>query len=281
MKADKKYINKQMSISPIAINIIFSVITIAASILIGIYFHKKGKKRKELVPYIHYISKVITDIDPELRKFLKIEYKDVPVKNIYEVQFVISNNGDKPITGGTERVLSLPIPNKGKLLDAKITYVDPEGRQVEYNIRNENGIDIIEYNFRVLNPKEYFVSKIFVREDFEEKERGHSEFLNIEDFKFAITEEELPPVINAKKYSKEKGQNSRDKSEYLGGSLGYFLFGSFMFLGVLLGGGTKELLGDYLPAFVFIMLWYIGALLLFIKYVLEVRKEKNPDFHIP
>jgi hypothetical protein len=50
-----------------------------------------------LTPYKNFISRVFSYIDPELKKDLKIKYKDIDVDNFYQVQFTIINTGNRSL----------------------------------------------------------------------------------------------------------------------------------------------------------------------------------------
>ena len=61
------------------------------------YYYLRNSNIRSLTPYKNFISRVFSCIDPELKKDLKIKYKDIDVDNFYQVQFTIINTGNRSL----------------------------------------------------------------------------------------------------------------------------------------------------------------------------------------
>jgi len=158
--------------------IISSVITW----IITRYYYLRNRNIRTLTPYKNFIAKVFSDIDPELKKELKIKYKGTEVDNFYQVQFTIINTGNRSLNNFI-KPLTLIIPNNGEILDVKILHIHPKGREITFNIRP--GKNFISYNIPLLNSGEYFVTKLLIKGDVESDK----------DFIFKVSAEDLPPEI--------------------------------------------------------------------------------------
>jgi len=146
------------------------------------YYYLRNRNIRSLIPYKNFIARVFSDIDPELKKDLKIKYKGINVDNFYQVQFTIINTGNRSLNNFI-KPLTLIIPNNGEILDAKILYICPEGREITLNIGPRG--NFISYNIPLLNSGEYFVTKLLIKGDVEPNQ----------DFVFKVTAEDLPPDI--------------------------------------------------------------------------------------
>jgi len=166
-----------------------AIITIS-SIIIGAiitwiitrYFYLRNRNIRSLTPYKNFIARVFSDIDPSLKKDLKIKYKGIDVDNFYQVQFTIINTGNRSLNNFI-KPLTLFTPNNGEILDVKILYIYPEGREITFDIGPKG--NFISYNIPLLNSGEYFVTKLLVKGDVETSK----------DFVFKVTAEDLPPDI--------------------------------------------------------------------------------------
>ena len=61
------------------------------------YYYLRNRNIRSLTPYKNFVAKVFSDIDPSLKKDLKIKYKGIDVDNFYQVQFTIINTGNRSI----------------------------------------------------------------------------------------------------------------------------------------------------------------------------------------
>ncbi len=115
-----------------------------------------------------------------VRKDLSIRYRDKEIKELYEIQFLIANTGDKSIRDIIEP-LKIELPENCNLLDVTLLYVKPEGREINIDISEEKRIKLI---FPLLNSGEFFIIKLLLDGD-----------ATYKDFKFTIVSDELPPVL--------------------------------------------------------------------------------------
>ena len=153
------------------------------SFLISRYYYKRNFN-SSLTPYIQFSSSPLIGVDPKLRNDLKVNYRNKEVENLLEIQFLIANTGDKPIKAPL-KPLTLSIPESNEILDSKILYINPEGREV--NISENPTRTSIIYDFSLLNSGDFFISKLLIN--------GNP---SLEDFKFEIGAEELPPSLAIK-----------------------------------------------------------------------------------
>jgi len=161
--------------------LIFGVVS---TILVSHYYFRRSLN-KSLTPYIQFSSSPLDNIDTTVRKDLNLKYRDRPIENLHEVQFLIANTGDNCIRDVIEP-LSLLVPKKCELLDASILHISPKGRKVDLEI-SENK-DKIRFIFPLLNSGEFFIAKVLMNGIPEEKEYG-----------FSIAVDELPPVLTSKR----------------------------------------------------------------------------------
>ena len=171
-----------MGIDAIIITISSIIIGAIIAWIIARFYYLRSRNIRSITPYVNYISKVFSDIDPELKKDLKIKYKGTEVDNFYQVQFTIINTGNRSLNNFI-KPLTLIIPNNGEILDVKILHIHPKGREITFNIRP--GKNFISYNIPLLNSGEYFVTKLLIKGDVESDK----------DFIFKVSAEDLPPEI--------------------------------------------------------------------------------------
>jgi hypothetical protein len=210
------------------------------------FYYKKSVKTKHLSCFVQFVSEILTDIAPDIKKKLLIQYAGQEVESLYQVQFIIANDGDFPIRD-IIKPLTLKIPNKGVVLDANIIHIEPNGRNVILEIIQNDGEFEVEFNFPLLNSGEYFVAKLLVRGNAPRLKRNKEEikaglksinFFELRPynlFSFTITADDLPPEIKSERlpnYYSENAYDFVDKSSYWGGAivgslafiLGYLLF---------------------------------------------------------
>lgn len=163
------------------ISIISLVLGIVATVIVSHYYYRRNFKKTSLTPYIQFYSSSLKGIDSKVRKELQIKYNDQSIENLFEIQFLIANTGNKAIKNVIEP-LSLSIPNDCNLLDAHILHISPTGRKVKLNITDDKSS--IVYDFSLLNSGDFFIVKLLI-----DGNPSH------EDFNFSIVAEELPPIL--------------------------------------------------------------------------------------
>ena len=75
----------------IALTLFGIVIGVIATILVSRHYYRRTIERK-LTPFIHLHSEVFAGIDPEVRKDIKIYYKNEEVNELTHYQVLIANN---------------------------------------------------------------------------------------------------------------------------------------------------------------------------------------------
>ena len=197
------------------------------SFLVSRFYYKKSIKTKTLSCYVQYVSEILTDIDPEVKQKLEIDYDGQKVESLYQAQFIIANTGDFPIRD-VIRPLTLQIPNQAEVLDANIIHIEPTGREINIQTIKSTDVNLVEFIFPLLNSGDYFVVKLLVkgnapRPETKKKDVENEnldsinffEFRRYNLFKFKITVDDLPPEIISERlpndYS-EYGPSQFDKS---------------------------------------------------------------------
>ena len=155
------------------------IIGVIATIWVSHHYFRRSK-RKSLTPYIQFSTSIFRGVDPSVRDALKIEYKGVQINDLFEIQFLIANTGERPIRD-VIRPLTLYVPEGSQILDASILYIYPKGREVAISVKESNVI----FDFTLLNSDEFFIAKILL--EGEPKEQ---------DYKFSISVDDLPPTLN-------------------------------------------------------------------------------------
>lgn len=198
------------------------MIGIIATIVVSKYYYKQSLKTA-LTPFIQFSSIPLRGIDINVRKALEIKYNNECIQNLFEIQFLIANTGNKVIKGVIEP-LSLQIPDNCKLLDANILYIDPEGRNVELNLSSDK--TSIEYKFNLLNSGEFFITRLLINGKPSEK-----------DFIFKIAAEELSPILETKPLPYDAIESGVKKVFDIGDLITGMIF-------ILLSGAIFKLIAD-------------------------------------
>lgn len=154
------------------------IVGVIATIWVSNHYFRRSK-RKSLTPYIQFSTSVFRGVDPSVREALKIEYKEVQITDLFEIQFLIANTGERPIRD-IIKPLTLHVPEGSQILDASILYIHPKGREVSISVKESDAI----FDFALLNSDEFFIAKILLEGEPEEQ-----------DFKFSISVDDLPPTL--------------------------------------------------------------------------------------
>ncbi|MPR34011.1 hypothetical protein [Salmonirosea aquatica] len=217
------------------------------SVIIGWIFYKKSIKKNSLFAYLDYFSKLFENVEPEIKKDLKIIYKEREIQDLYIVQFTLENNGNKPIRDLIEPI-KLSIDEEFELMDASISDVSPTGRNIE--LKQDLNSNLINISFLLLNPKDYFSVRIlfkgnvldYIKSKYK-RERGITDenkhqYKNfefdekdmIDDFVLKLTIDELPPTLHIEKQKKiNKDEINFNVTKYIyyifiGISMGYVIW---------------------------------------------------------
>lgn len=190
-------------------NIIFTfgglVIGSIVTFLVSRHFFKKGIKEKSFTPFVQFTSTLFSELDPELQKNLKVNYKNQEIENITQTQFVIANTGDVPIRD-IIKPLQLTLPKENKILGVNIVYTKPKEREVEYKIIETDNSNTIEFIIPLLNAKEYFVVKIIIQDVLKNPEKDKNK-----KYLFSITADDLPPKLTIKNFPSSHYEKGEEK----------------------------------------------------------------------
>ena len=272
-------------------------------------FYEKTKKTKSLEPFVRFVTTILSSIDPEVKKQLKVFYDKCPVEKLYQIEFVIANTGDIPIFD-IIKPLSLLIPNKGQILDVNLFHIEPRDRDVAYKISNDGNFQRIDFIFPLLNPGEYFIFKLLVKGDIPKignKEGVTNWFYEyydeiISEFKFSITAPDLKPSLSSRRlpYYYEEEHNFTDGGLDLGAVFGlaiglllslsmiYMLYhlknisaGYFLF-------NFKEFFTSFNLMKLTVIIGWLASLFLMLITIIsaidelsKIKKKPKPKFRLP
>jgi hypothetical protein len=164
------------------------IVGIVVTVLVSKYYFERSVN-KSLTPYVMMLSDLLGGVRDEIRGDLRIEYQGVEVSALTDIRFLIGNSGDRPIRDIIDP-LTLTLPDHVEVLDLDILHIEPEGREVEVeNGATENPPRVL-FRFPLLNAGEFFILRILVKGSVE-----------LDDLKFSITAEDLPPKLEAEPFS--------------------------------------------------------------------------------
>jgi hypothetical protein len=163
------------------------------TIIVSKYFFKKSIKEKKLNTYIQFSSRLFSVLDPELKKNLIVNFKNHKIDNITQAQFFIANTGDVPIKDIIEP-LKLSLPKENKIFSVNIVHIEPEGREIKFDLIELEKENIIKFNIPLLNSGEYFVFKLLMQDKLPSEDDDKKKDEN-SIFKFTITADDLPPSL--------------------------------------------------------------------------------------
>jgi hypothetical protein len=190
------------------------IIGAVITFIVSKYFFKKGVKEKSLTPFLQFSSRLFSELDPELKKELIVNYKNHKIDNITQTQFLIANDGDIPIRDIIEP-LKLSIPKKNKIFSASIIHIEPEGRTVNYKVTETETENIIEFDIPLLNAGEYFVVKLLLQDSLPSDEKEVADKI---EYAFTITADDLQPQLDISRlpysYYEEESEKKYDWSGF-------------------------------------------------------------------
>jgi hypothetical protein len=185
-----------VQVNELALSLGSLIVGIVASVWASAYYFRKGL-RKSLTPHIQFYSSPFKGIDPAVKKALQVTYQGTPVDELYEVQFLIANTGDKAIRDLIEP-LTFPVPEKCELLDASLLHLDPPELKVELIVCEDRRA--FKLNFPLLNSNDFFVLKVLLN--------GTPKFAEL---KFTVLVDELPPTLKAQRLNFDAVGTSRKR----------------------------------------------------------------------
>ncbi len=158
------------------------------SLLIGIvvtfavsryYFQRSINKRLGVYGLLN--SSVFSGIASDVRKELHFRFQDREVRELQQLVFLVSNDGEKAIRDVIEP-LCLTIPADVEILDASVIHRRPEMLKVDLAIeQSKSNSSRIVFHFPVLNKREFFVVKLLL-----------SGSLSLGSLAFGVLGEDLP-----------------------------------------------------------------------------------------
>jgi hypothetical protein len=163
----------------VAETIVGIIAGLIVTIVISRYYYRLGSRHR-LAIYVLQAFQVMSDLDPEIKKNFTVEFHDMPVKDLTVLELVIANEGTHSIRDCVEP-LAATLPDGVSLLDVTVPYVNPEGRHVSAAVKSKQHF---EYPFSILNPREYFFTKIVT-----------DGYIDLDELSITIAADNLPPRI--------------------------------------------------------------------------------------
>lgn len=198
----------------VVIAIITTVIGVTVAVLAARHYYTRSVKHRLAIYWLPSPS-VFYGADPDIMRDLAIQFRSQPVRELAVTEFLIANEGADPIRNVlepltfaiTERSSTEHAPIRGrpvrstiadassqsghvpnKIVDASVTYVQPEGRAISVKKTSDQEF---RCNFALLNPDEYFYVKLITDGE-----------LRRTDIKCQIVAENLPPTLKVENTSK-------------------------------------------------------------------------------
>jgi hypothetical protein len=163
--------------------VVETIIGIIAGLMITIvisrYYYRLGARHR-LAIYVLQAFQAMSDLDPDIKKYFTVEFNGTPVRNLTVLELLVANSGTHPIRDYIEP-LSIQMQDTVNLLNVTVPYVYPEGRHVNAIVKSEHSF---EYQFSILNPREYFLTKIVA-----------DGYIDRDELLISIAADNLPPRL--------------------------------------------------------------------------------------
>ena len=112
----------------VIIGIITTLVGITVAILASRHYYTRSVRHR-LAVYSMPSPTIFYGVDPEIRSGLSIQFRSEPVKQLSVIEFLIANEGADAI-GPNVGPLTFDMGDKCRIVDASVTYVPPEGRDI-------------------------------------------------------------------------------------------------------------------------------------------------------
>lgn len=162
----------------VGVPIIAALAGIVATVFASLYFFRRSLKHRFAI-YSLSESQPFSDIDPEIRDELKMEFRKLEVKDLTVIYLLCANEGVNAIRGYIHP-LTFSLPGDASMVDASVSYTYPEKRSIDV----EQSASSFSAKFEILNPGDYFVIKALIQ--------GKVSYRNLT---CTITAENLPPDL--------------------------------------------------------------------------------------
>lgn len=156
------------------------VIGVIVAILVSRHYYTRTVKHRLAVYYIPSPS-IFFGVDADIRNELTIQYRGEKVNELSVIEFLVANEGADAVRDAI-KPLTFDMGSNCRLVDASVTYIQPEGREIDVERYSERQFSCI---FPLLNSDEYFYVKVIA-----------DGLISISEIKCTITAENLPPRID-------------------------------------------------------------------------------------
>lgn len=163
----------------VIIAVITTFIGVTVAVLAARHYYTRSAKHR-LAVYVLPAPPIFENVDPDTRRDLSIQFRGVAVGELSVMEFLVANEGAHPIREPLAPLTFL-VDETIRIVDASITYVQPDGREVAAEVKSSTEFVC---KFDLLNPDEYFYVKLIAD--------GR---LRRSAIKCRITAENLPPNL--------------------------------------------------------------------------------------
>ncbi len=180
----------------VVIAISTTVVGVVLTILISRHYYGRSAKHR-LAIYEFPFPEMLSGVDPDTRQGLTIKFHDKDVKALNVIEFLVANEGSYAIRD-TISPLTGTLDGGYQIVDASITYIHPEGREISLETISDRQF---RCDFPLLNPGEYFYIKLIT-----------DGYVRRKDIAFKISADSLPPRIKIESGSRvdiKSGNDSR------------------------------------------------------------------------
>ena len=182
----------------VIIGIVTTIIGIIVAILVTRHYYSRSAKHR-LAIYALPFPSIFYGVDPEIRSGLSIQFHGEPVKELSVLEVLIANEGASAIQNPIEP-LTFAIGEGARIVDASVTYIYPEGRDIDVQIISGSSF---KCTFSLLNSNEYFYVKLITD--------GRQQWA---DITCTIVAENLPPRLKLESAAGVKIGDSNNRMEW-------------------------------------------------------------------
>lgn len=199
----------------VALTLIGIILGIAATALVGRYYFRRTTTRA-ITPFVHLHSWILSGIDPEVRKHLKILFHDEPVDDITHLQVLVANTGSRAVRDCI-RPLRFVFPKGIVVLDHSVIHRHPKELEVKSGKGDpdEQDREVVQVQFPLLNSNDFFLLKLLLKGS-----------LKPTDIDCRITVDDIPPTLDLQWLPPSATEKEPKKVDWpaFGVGLGFLVF---------------------------------------------------------
>lgn len=224
------------------IAIVTTVIGVVSAVLVSRHYFRRSSKHYLAIYALPSVA-VLRAADSQINRDLDIRFRGQAVTDLCILELLVANEGVSAVRAPI-RPLTVTIKDGCSIVDASVTYIHPEGRDVEVRVISAREFSCI---FDLLNTDEYFYVKLITDGQ-----------LDSYDLDVAVTAEDLPPRLEVKSgYSAHfEDDDRRFKPGLLIGALVFFLISASVLLPMVALYESKPSYFPYVNS-KFVFVWWL------------------------